>query len=84
MSGVKIGDGAVVGAHSVVTKDVKPYAVVAGNPAVEVKKRFDEETIDKLLRISWWNWEFQRIKDNLPLLLSGNVKEFIEENIHDR
>jgi virginiamycin A acetyltransferase len=80
LSGVKIGDGAVIGAHSVVTKDVKPYAIVAGNPAVEVKKRFDEETIKKLLKIRWWDWEFQRIKDNLALLLSDNISKFIEKN----
>jgi virginiamycin A acetyltransferase len=62
LSGVNISDGSVIGAHSVVTKDVKPYSVVVGNPAVEVKKRFDEQTIDKLLKIKWWNWKFERIE----------------------
>ena len=55
MSGVTIGTGAVVGAGSVVTKDVPPYAVVAGNPAVVKKYRFDKETIQKLLQSEWWN-----------------------------
>jgi virginiamycin A acetyltransferase len=50
LSGVHIGDGAIIGAYSVVTKDVKPYTVVAGNPAKVVRKRFDQETIDELLR----------------------------------
>jgi virginiamycin A acetyltransferase len=81
LSGVRIGDGAVIGAHSVVTHDVEPYTVTAGNPARAVRKRFDQETIDKLIKIHWWDWEFQRVKENLPLLLSDNLKEFIEKNV---
>ena len=54
VSGVHIGDGAVIGAHAVVTHDVEPYAVVAGVPAKEIKKRFDAETINKLLALKWW------------------------------
>lgn len=56
MPGVTIGDGAVVGAHAVVTKNVEPYSVVAGVPAKEIKKRFNEETISALLSIQWWKW----------------------------
>ena len=56
-SGVTIGDGAVIGAHAVVTHDVSPYAIVAGVPAKEIRKRFDEETIKKLLKVKWWNYE---------------------------
>ena len=59
--GVKIGDGAVIGMGSVVTKDVEPYAIVAGNPAKIIRKRFDEETILKLLNTKWWTWEDERI-----------------------
>lgn len=62
VSGVKIGDGAVIGAHAVVTKDVAPYSVVAGVPAREIKKRFDEETIRELLRLEWWNWPDEKLK----------------------
>jgi acetyltransferase-like isoleucine patch superfamily enzyme len=80
ISGVTIGDGAVIGACSVVTKDVPPYAIVAGNPATIIRKRFDEETINQLLKIKWWNWDIQRIKENIPLLLSVDVKKFIEKN----
>ena len=81
LSGVKIGDGAVIGAGSVVVKDVPPYAIVAGNPAKLIRMRFDQETIDELLRIKWWNWDIQRIVDNISLLLSDNVREFVKENI---
>jgi len=81
LSGVKIGDGAVIGAGSVVTKDVEPYAIVAGNPAKLVRMRFDEETVDILLRIKWWNWDIQHIREDMPLLLSNRVKEFIDKNL---
>jgi len=81
LSGVKIGDGAVVGARSVVTKDVDPYAIVAGNPARTIGMRFDQETISHLLKIKWWDWDLQRIKDNIPFLLSDKLKKFIDKNL---
>ena len=62
-SGVKIGDGAVIGAHSVVTHDVEPYSIVAGSPAREIRKRFDDETIQKLLKLKWWNWEDDKLQE---------------------
>lgn len=74
MSGVTIGDGAVIGAKSVVTKDVMPFSIVAGNPAKEVKKRFSSEVINKLLELQWWNWEDAKINNFLPILCSGNVE----------
>lgn len=55
VSGIKIGDGAVVGAHAVVTKDVEPYSIVAGVPAKPIRKRFDDDTIRKLLELKWWD-----------------------------
>lgn len=78
MSGVTIGDGAVIGARAVVTKNVPPYAIVAGNPAIVVKKRFDDKTIQKLLNIKWWSWSDSKIKAALPLLLNNKIDEFLK------
>lgn len=71
LSGVKIGDGAVVGAGAVVTHDVEPYSVVAGNPAKEIRKRFSNKTIEKLLKIRWWDWDEEKIRRNISLLCSA-------------
>jgi virginiamycin A acetyltransferase len=81
---VNVSSGAIVGACSVVTKDVEPYTIVAGNPARVVGKRFDEKTISKLLQISWWDWSIERIKENMTLLLSNRITEFIERNYFSR
>ena len=78
LSGVKIGDGSVIGAGAVVAKDVPPYAIVAGNPVRIVRMRFDEETIERLLQIEWWNWSLEKVLANLPYLLSNNVVEFVK------
>lgn len=77
LSGVKIGDGAVIGASTVVTKDIPPYCIAVGNPAKVVKKRFSNEIIEKLLEIQWWNWPEHKIKKNIKLLLSDNIDDFI-------
>jgi acetyltransferase-like isoleucine patch superfamily enzyme len=73
LSGVTIGDGAVIGAGAVVTKDVEPYAIVAGNPARLIRKRFDDETIRRLLEIKWWDWPIEKINENLDIICSDNV-----------
>ena len=57
LSGISIGDGAIIGAESLVTKNVGPYEIWGGNPAKFIKKRFDDDTIQKLLEIKWWDWE---------------------------
>lgn len=67
LRGVTISDGAVVGAGSVVTKDVPPYAIVAGNPARIIKYRFTEEIINELLKIKWWDWTDKKIKNNISI-----------------
>jgi len=76
-SGVTIGHGAVIGARTVVTKDVPPYAVAAGNPAKIVKYRFNEQIINDLLKIEWWNWDREKIVKNIEYLQSDRIEEFI-------
>lgn len=77
LSGVNIGHGAVVGAGTVVPKDVRPYAVVVGNPAKEIRRRFPDEYVDALLRIRWWDWPFEKILSHADLLCSDRVEEFV-------
>jgi len=78
MSGVTIGDGAVIGARSVVANNVLPYSIVAGNPFRYIKFRFMDDQIVELLKIKWWDWDYEKISRYIPLLESGNVDEFIE------
>lgn len=78
MSGVTIGDGAVVGARSVVTHDVAPYSVVAGVPARHIRWRFDEPQRQALQRIAWWNWPDEKVRAHVGELLSDDVQAFID------
>lgn len=78
LSGVQIGNGAVVAARSVVTRSVEPYSVVAGNPARHVRFRFDERAVKALERIAWWDWPLEKIEEAWPLLLTGDVQAFID------
>lgn len=73
MSGVNIGDGAIVAAYSVVTKDVPPYAIVGGNPARIIRKRFSEEQIEQLLALKWWDWEIEKITANVQRLTGVSI-----------
>lgn len=78
LSNVSIGDGAVIGANAVVAKNVPPYAIVVGNPGKVVKFRFSEDQIENLLKISWWNWSHDKIKQTIELLLADDIDEFIK------
>ncbi|WP_375241426.1 CatB-related O-acetyltransferase [Polaribacter sp.] len=78
LSGVTIGHGAIIGAGSVVTKNVADYNIVAGNPARVIRKRFTDKQIEKLIKISWWNWEDEKIKNNLEQLSSLELDNFLE------
>jgi acetyltransferase-like isoleucine patch superfamily enzyme len=76
-SGVTIADGAVIAGHAVVTKDVPPYAIVGGNPAKVIRYRFPPETIERLLRIAWWEWSDEKIDRHLPLMYAPDIEDFI-------
>lgn len=73
MPGIKIADGAVVGARSLVTKNIGAYEIWGGNPAKLIKKRFSDDDIAKLLQIKWWDWSVDKIKQNLSLLRNSDV-----------
>lgn len=79
LPGITIGDGAVIGAGSVVSSDVEPYSIFVGNPGKTIKKRFDDLTIQKLLEIKWWDWDIKKIIENASLLCSENIEEFINK-----
>ncbi|HTV67097.1 MAG TPA: CatB-related O-acetyltransferase [Rhizobiaceae bacterium] len=74
MPGVMIGSGSIVAARSVVTHDVPPYAIVAGNGAKVVKMRFDKRTVARLLDIAWWDWPVEKISRNLNAIRGANLK----------
>jgi virginiamycin A acetyltransferase len=75
MPGVKIGDGAIIAANATVVKDVEPYSIVGGNPAQEIKKRFSEKQILKLLQIKWWDWNIEKITQNVQRLTSADIDD---------
>ncbi|WP_200413847.1 CatB-related O-acetyltransferase [Arcobacter sp. FWKO B] len=77
MGNVTIGDGAVIGSSSVVTKDIPPFAIAVGNPAKVIRYRFDESTIQSLQKIAWWDWSYEQIK--IAIDDFKNVDEFIEK-----
>lgn len=77
LSGVHIGNGAVIGAGSVVTKHIEPYSIVVGNPARHVRFRFSIENIVKLEKIAWWDWPLTKVREAWPLLLSSNIEAFV-------
>lgn len=79
MAGVNIGDGAIIAANATVTKDVEPYTIVGGNPAKVIKKRFSEETIERLLELKWWNWDIEKITRNVQHLSGNDLSQLTED-----
>ena len=77
MAGVHIGDGAIIAARAVVTKDVPPYTIVGGTPAKEIRKRFDAELIQQLLMLKWWDWSNDKIRQCLPYIAEGKINDLL-------
>lgn len=80
LPGVHVGDGAIIGLNSVVSKDVAPYTIVAGNPAVIIRKRFDDELINLMLRFKWWEKTIEEINNLIPILSNSNL-EYVKTKI---
>lgn len=80
LSGITIGNGAIIATGSLVTKNVEPYTIVGGVPCKLIKKRFSDEVVTKLEKISWWNWDEEKIMDNIHLFSSSDVEEFITKH----
>ncbi|MGB3299785.1 MAG: Vat family streptogramin A O-acetyltransferase [Phormidesmis sp.] len=73
MPGIQVGDGAIVAAKSVVVKDVDPYTIVGGNPAQCIRQRFEDATIQSLLNVAWWNWDIEKITQNLESIVAADI-----------
>lgn len=83
LPGVHIGDGAIIGLNSVVAGDVPPYTIVAGNPAKKIRKRFDDELIELMLRFKWWDKSIEEINSLIPLLSSGDL-EYVKAELKEK
>ena len=77
LSGVTIGDGAIVGSRAVVTKDVPAYTIVGGVPAKSIRRRFPDKIIEMLLQLQWWDWPKGRIDQNIAAIQSGSIEQIV-------
>lgn len=84
MAGVSIGDGAVVGAQALVTKDVEPYSIVGGVPAVHIKYRFDSDTISKLMKIKWWDWPDDLILERREFFATPKFMDLLDKYVREK
>lgn len=80
MPGITVGDGAMIATGAIVTRNVAAYTVVGGNPAKVLKKRFADDEIEMLLKLKWWDWSIEKIKENMNLLCSGKIKTLYDKN----
>lgn len=80
MPGVKIGDGAIIAACSVVASDVAPYTIVGGNPARSIKQRFNDHAVEKLLEVKWWDWSAEKITKNLDAIRGADLDLLVKAN----
>ena len=82
LPGVKIGDGVIIGTESVVGSNVEPYSIIAGNPAKIIRKRFDDELIELMLKFKWWDLPIEKINELIPLLHNNDL-EYVKEKIKE-
>ena len=78
MAGVTIGDGAIIATNATVVSDVEPYAIVGGNPAKEIKKRFSKAVIARLLELQWWDWDMEKITRNIQHLTGNDIDKLVD------
>ena len=83
MPGINIGDGSIVAAKSVITKDVEPYTIVGGNPAQKIKERFPEQIINRLLEIKWWDLNIDIISAHIDVIVNGDIEKLEKLKTHD-
>jgi acetyltransferase-like isoleucine patch superfamily enzyme len=83
MHGVNIGNGCVIAARSVVTKDIPAHSIAAGNPCKVIRKRFDDETIELLEKLQWWNWDIKKIKQEINFIYNVANKHSIKRHLDD-
>jgi chloramphenicol O-acetyltransferase type B len=87
MPGVKIGHGSIIGTRALVTRDVEPYAIVGGNPARTIRPRFDENSVNMLLEMQWWDWTDHQLKGAMQTLTNGDVEalyRYWQSNVCDQ